>query len=121
MGGLDDKLGPNGDNQVKADVDKQVNVTDATQVSTPVKSSLLDKMKAKIHDVEDEVGEVVHGEDPSDVLLTMETSDKKHVVTVKSQHGLNYNYYAECTCTWQERFKHLREAEFGVNKHIETK
>jgi len=123
MGALDDKLGggPNEDNQVKADVDNQVNVTEAAQQATPAKTSALSKMKAEIHKVEDEVDEAVHGEDPSDILLTMETSDGRHKVTIKPQQGLNYKYYAECKCAWQGRFKHFHEAEASVAKHIDTK
>jgi len=119
MGGLDDKLGTS--SEVKADVDEQLNVTDATQQATPTKIGALGKMKAEIHKVEDKVEEAVHGEDPSDIVFTMETSDGKHKVTVKPQQGLNYKYYAECKCAWQGRFKHLHEAEAGAVKHIETK
>jgi hypothetical protein len=120
MGSLDDKLG-GGTGQVNPDVDNQVNVTQAEQQATPAKTSALSKMKAEIHKVEDEVEEAVHGEDPSDIVFTMQTSDGKHIVTVKPQQGLNYKYYAECKCAWQGRFKHLNEAEAGAVKHIETK
>jgi hypothetical protein len=53
---------------------------------------------------------------PSDYIF--EVNHGRHRLKIVSQSGMNYRYYAECSCAWQGRFMTQELAESTAKDHV---
>jgi hypothetical protein len=90
-------------------------VTQTTDTS--VKSNIISQAEAK---QQGEKRAVTISPEKVDPSYRYEITEGTHHVTVVPQQGLNYNYYAECSCAWEGRYIHQDIAEAGAQQHIEA-